>query len=117
MQAAKKSRDPRLQAKLCANLAARRVHDLNGERDRAKASDPNRMHACEVLTWGAQASAKVKEPEHAVSLLQEAIPVVSRSKSVRRAQEIQAARWALAPWESEPFVRAVDEQLAGAGLA
>ncbi len=218
MQAAKKSNDPRLQAKLCANLASRRVHDPSGDeaslhdalwiadsgvkyadgnpfiltdiynwqafihaslenesatrealeqasiamesakssdepewlrgvsmaqvqetagcsylrlgeprraadeisralKTRAAVGDPNRVHACEVLTWGAQASAKIKEPEHAVSLLQQAIPVVSRSKSVRRAQEVHLARSALAPWEGEPFMRELDEQLSEAGLA
>ena len=84
---------------------------------RARIGDPNRVHASEVLTWGAQASAKVNEPVHAASLLQQAIPIVSRSKSVRRAQEVRAARLALTPWDHESFVRELDEQLAAAGLS
>jgi tetratricopeptide (TPR) repeat protein len=77
----------------------------------------NRLHATLVLAHAAQAFAKLREPERAVNLIQQAIPTVSKSKSVLRTKEIQAARSALMPWDGESFVRELDEQFAGAGLA
>jgi Tfp pilus assembly protein PilF len=58
----------------------------------------NRLHATMVLAHTAQAFAKLKEPERAVNLIQQAIPTASKSKSVLRTKEIQAARSALTPW-------------------
>jgi len=83
---------------------------------RPDSSEADRLHRSLVLAWGAQASAKLKEPEHAVSLLGEAIPTVSKSKSVVRAKEIRTARAELQPWDREPFIRQLDDQLALAGL-
>ncbi len=79
--------------------------------------DGDRLHRSLFLAWGAQAFGKSKEPEQAVNLLQEAIPIVSASRSALRAQEVRRARKALEPWNGEPFVRELDDQLAAVGLA
>lgn len=79
--------------------------------------DGDRLHRSLFLAWGAQAFGKSKEPGQAVNLLQGAIPIVSASRSALRAQEVRRARKALEPWNGEPFVRELDDQLAAVGLA
>ena len=69
------------------------------------------LHKSQVFTWAAQASANRSEPENGAHLLAEAIPVVSTSRSVERIEQIRKARAALVPWENEPFVRELDEQM------
>jgi len=89
--------------------AGRAADELEGALD---AIGSNRLHAALLLAYAAEASAKLKEPEHAVSLLHEAIPTVSTSKSVLRAQAIRNARATLQPWDGELFVRELDDRLA-----
>jgi len=98
-------------ARPAADEIARALKSRSGDTDY-----PSRMHKSMVLTWASQAYAMLKEPDHAVGLLQEAIPTVSTSKSVRGVQEIRKARAALRPWESEPFVRQLDGEMRTAGI-
>jgi hypothetical protein len=84
---------------------------------KARSGDADRLHESLILSWSAQASAMLKEPERAVSLLQRVIPVAVKAGSQERYREIRMARVALEPWEREPFIRELDDQLAAAGLA
>jgi len=82
----------------------------------ADASRSQTVRETYILAYAAQAFALTGEPEQSVSLLREAIPTASRSQSMSRIKRISEARATLAPWDSEPFVRGLDEQLASAGL-
>ncbi len=89
-----------------AKRATEKLHKaLNGVG--SERSDDNTV----LLADAARASVLCKEPEHGVSLLHRAIPIAARNKSVICADRIRDARAALAPWDEQPFVRELDEQM------
>ena len=97
--------------------APQRAADEIARALQARSAEHHRPHQALVLAWSAQASAMLKQPEHAVSVLQRIIPSVVKAGYQQGATEIRQARAALKPWEREPFTRELDDQLAAAGLA
>jgi len=77
----------------------------------------SRRHKACVISDLATAQARMREPEAAADHLATVVRIVGRSHGFVSTKRLFRARKALIPWQGEPFVKELDEQIYHAGIA